>query len=110
MPVEPNEIGLFHCTSKRNFRPNLTGINVIISQPGEAGCHEHTDFTCTSFLFGYRSIIVIKKLEKDAWSRRFPVIRPKRVSGNFYFFKSYNYFSEDNARFLNSRSLTAFQK
>ena len=49
----------------------------------------------------------------EIWRERCPIIRQKNGVGEFLFFaslKSYDYFSEENACFLNSQSLTACQK
>ena len=49
----------------------------------------------------------------EIWRECCPIIRQKNGVGKFLFFasfKSYDYFSEENACFLNSQSLTACQK
>ena len=72
IPFGPNQIGLFHYTSERNFPnfwhtgkhsqfPSKLNWDVILSQPGEAGSRCHTDLTCISFLFGLGNCVVIKK-------------------------------------------------
>jgi len=49
----------------------------------------------------------------EIWREHCPIIRQKYGVGEFSFFasfKSYNYFSEERACFIDSQSLTAFQK
>ena len=49
----------------------------------------------------------------EIWRERCLIIRQKNGVGEFSFFasfKSYHYFSEENACFINSQSLTACQK
>ena len=48
----------------------------------------------------------------EIWRERCPIITLKNGVGEFIFFasfKSYDYFSEENACFINSQSLTACQ-
>ena len=49
----------------------------------------------------------------EIWRECCPIIGPKNGIGEFSFvasFKSYDYFREENACFINSQSLTACQK
>ena len=49
----------------------------------------------------------------EIWRERCPIVRQKNGVGEFLFFasfKSYDYFSEENACFIDSQSLTACQK
>jgi len=49
----------------------------------------------------------------EIWRERYPTITLRKHVGKFLFLaslKSYDYFSEENARFINSQSLTTCQK
>ena len=78
--VGPNQIGIFYCTSERNFlnfwhtgeHSRFTSkLNwaVILSQAGEASGRCHTDLKCVAFLLGQRNCVVIEKSQKGILER-----------------------------------------
>ena len=83
---------------------------MIKSQPGEAGDPTIMIYIARRFHL-VREILLLSKLGQRRLEKTLPDNQAKKVcQGIFIFSKSYDFFSKDNACFLNSRSLTAFQK
>ena len=100
----PNEISLLF------WFPSKLNRGMIISQPGEAGDPTILIYFARRFHL-VREILLLSNLREKRSEKTLPDYQAKKVcQGIFIFSKSYDYFSKDNACFLNSRSLTAFQK